>query len=443
MQEELWELLGTGADMDEADEDGVTPLMLAAAHGHTALVAELVAHGANTAARDHHGQFALYAGARRGHLPVVQLLVAHAPHVPVDCALDRGRTPLYGAAVGGHVAVCQWLLACGGARVDAATAQGRTPLLAACLRGHLAVLQLLLAHGADVRHRDHERATALHYAVTGAHVPLLECLWPHFFPPTPPGTWPAAERLLGASLLTLAAARGVPAVVTWLLARGLDPAEPDARSTTPLVAALHYGHVAVAAALQARGGAPPGSAGRGRFVPLLAAIHGGHVAAVDWLAVQCAVCLHCPCLDALRPMDMAIQLHRPHVAAYLLLRGHYRPGLAPPTLWPWLPAPPEAFVGRRHLRELVRLSPLLRTVVLAAARHRRLPAELWVLVLGFLRVADTLVLPPAAALALATSSRLAGAPPAAEVPCDKPDCSRPPAFDDQVADEDDMDYLAL
>ena len=54
-------LLGVAADdVDEADGDGITPLMWAALNGHTEVVRELLGLNANVAARDTFGSTALW-----------------------------------------------------------------------------------------------------------------------------------------------------------------------------------------------------------------------------------------------------------------------------------------------------------------------------------------------------------------------------------------------
>ena len=68
----------------------------------------------------------------------------------VDRTDAYGSTPLYHAALNGHLGVCCLLLDWG-AKVDPTNVKKDTPLLAAARSGHLSVVQLLLARGADVK----------------------------------------------------------------------------------------------------------------------------------------------------------------------------------------------------------------------------------------------------------------------------------------------------
>ncbi len=52
---EVNRLLELEADVDYADEEGVTPLMKAAEQGHTSVLATLLQHGAVWNAQDKHG----------------------------------------------------------------------------------------------------------------------------------------------------------------------------------------------------------------------------------------------------------------------------------------------------------------------------------------------------------------------------------------------------
>ena len=52
----------------------------------------------------------------------------------------------------------------------------RTPLYYAAMGGHLEVIQLLLDHGADVNAQKEDRWTALHLGVLFGHVQVVEVL---------------------------------------------------------------------------------------------------------------------------------------------------------------------------------------------------------------------------------------------------------------------------
>ncbi|MDP6439812.1 MAG: ankyrin repeat domain-containing protein [Candidatus Brocadiia bacterium] len=79
-----------------------------------------------------------------------------------------GRTALHGAALMGHSAAAELLLAYG-AQVNARDALGKTPLHWAAQYGEQEVVGLLLTSGAEVHVRDTEGRTPLDMANGGEH----------------------------------------------------------------------------------------------------------------------------------------------------------------------------------------------------------------------------------------------------------------------------------
>jgi len=67
-------LMMIGANVEERDLDGKTPLMVAASRGDIKMLEVLLQHGASALARDQHGDTALLLAAREGQVEAVEML---------------------------------------------------------------------------------------------------------------------------------------------------------------------------------------------------------------------------------------------------------------------------------------------------------------------------------------------------------------------------------
>ena len=75
------ELIAAGANVNQQDIDGWTPLHLAAYNGHQAVVQALIAAGADVNQQDNDGRTPLHRAACYGHQEVVQALIAAGANV--------------------------------------------------------------------------------------------------------------------------------------------------------------------------------------------------------------------------------------------------------------------------------------------------------------------------------------------------------------------------
>ena len=121
-------LLAEGASPDARDDAGLTPLMLAVIHDHTAIINALIVSGAS-----------------------------------VNMQNGQGLTPLMFAAINDRPMALGMLLD-RGANPNARTKAGWTALTYAAWRGYPDVVRVLLARGADTRVIDRAGWTALEYA---------------------------------------------------------------------------------------------------------------------------------------------------------------------------------------------------------------------------------------------------------------------------------------
>jgi ankyrin repeat protein len=138
-------LLGEGADVNARDEQGATPLMLAASAGDLEMVNALLAAGAAVNARTESGWTALSkavysAELKRGFADVAQALIAAG--ADIEAPIGYGVRPLMLAAGYGETAVVEVLLNAG-ADVLARNDGGYTALMMVKQKFYVDVINLL------------------------------------------------------------------------------------------------------------------------------------------------------------------------------------------------------------------------------------------------------------------------------------------------------------
>jgi len=174
-------LLGKqGVDVNQAMDGGTTPLLTASWHGHTAVVSMLLAKQGvkvNQTAKD--GITPLYGASRNGNTAVVERLLAKQG-VDVNQAAKNGATPLFAASWHGHTKVVALLLESKGGKkiVDSReTRYNKTPLMAACMNGSKTIVEILLANCAAVNLKDKTGETALGIACKKGKDELVRLLF--------------------------------------------------------------------------------------------------------------------------------------------------------------------------------------------------------------------------------------------------------------------------
>ncbi|MBI4815533.1 MAG: ankyrin repeat domain-containing protein [Deltaproteobacteria bacterium] len=147
-------LLDAGADVRALDEEGRSPLCLAADAGFLEIASVLIERGADPNQADVVIEHEPDASTRLEGLD--QLVSAVAAGL-VETAVSQyagsrdveGARPIHAAATGGHLAVLDLLLK-SGARAEVADGAGGTPLIYAAVAGQLDCMKRLLAAGADL-----------------------------------------------------------------------------------------------------------------------------------------------------------------------------------------------------------------------------------------------------------------------------------------------------
>jgi serine/threonine protein kinase len=173
-------LLAANPNLEAQDSRGRTALHRATAEGKLDVVRLLLDHKADIDQKTYDGATPLYYSVEFGKLPVLQFLIER--HAQVDLSDSSGNTPLMVAAEGNaylqnNAPMVEALLAAG-SRVDSVDARGRSALYRASGEGKEDAMRLLLDHQANANLRSNDQSTPLIAAVTyaklGAALLLLE-----------------------------------------------------------------------------------------------------------------------------------------------------------------------------------------------------------------------------------------------------------------------------
>ena len=254
---------------DVRDENGMTPLMFAAATGHTECAEMLLDAGADVNARDNVGMTPLLFAALEGRMDALKLLLAKGADMQastkggwtplllavghrhtgmaqfllhsganVNAANIEGATPLHVAATNNHCEMVE-LLIVHGASLETEDSYGWTPLMVAAAYGHASVVKLLLQAGASVDHRDENEWSAVHCAASAGSVGALRLLAER-------GADIAAMNQNRRTALSIASGLGYLDMVRYLVEeRRLPLNEGDYQGWTPLMHAAALGQESV------------------------------------------------------------------------------------------------------------------------------------------------------------------------------------------------------
>ena len=242
-------------DLEAVDENELTPLHLAAYHGHVETAQALLEADApiDTVCDAHGGMTALHWATGQGHIDVVRLLLTKGAALAMRDA--GGRTPIHYAASRGLSDVLKALLEHrppSRELLDATSALGVTALQMASEKGFTPAVELLLDAGAlaDSGPKDEHRISALHAAAAMGHEGVVHAL-------LKAGASCDARDARARTPLHLSAAMGnSEAVVRALVAAGASLEARDADGRTPRRLAERQGHGPTVAALKAAGAEP-------------------------------------------------------------------------------------------------------------------------------------------------------------------------------------------
>ncbi|KAL2812048.1 ankyrin repeat-containing domain protein [Aspergillus granulosus] len=224
----------TASLIDARDRKGKTALSIAAANDQPDAVQLLLDHSASPYEADKDGFTPLIRAAAAGHELVVRRLLGWRRELCLETD-DTGRTPLSHAAIHGHLTVLE-TLADVQTDVNLCTKHGHTALHLATAAHQTPTIRVLINLGANINARGHWGITPLHIAAYHGYLDslnvLIEC-----------GAGPRALDADRRDALYLAAGQGHTAVVEVLLRH--EEARVNAkdwRGWTPLFWAAGHGH---------------------------------------------------------------------------------------------------------------------------------------------------------------------------------------------------------
>uniref|UniRef100_A0A8C6KED5 Ankyrin repeat domain 28 n=1 Tax=Nothobranchius furzeri TaxID=105023 RepID=A0A8C6KED5_NOTFU len=218
----------------------VSPLHLAAYHGHHQAMEVLVQSLLDLDVRNQEGRTPLDLAAFKGHVECVDVLINQGASIFVkDSTLKR--TPIHAAATNGHSECLRLLIGNSDLQsaLDIQDGKGQTPLMLSVLSGHIECVYSLLNKGANVEAKDKLGRTALHRGAVTGHEECVEALLQH-------STNFLAQDCKGRTPIHLAAACGHIGVLGGLLhaAQSVEtlPILTDREGYTPLHWACYNGH---------------------------------------------------------------------------------------------------------------------------------------------------------------------------------------------------------
>uniref|UniRef100_A0AAZ3NP69 Serine/threonine-protein phosphatase 6 regulatory ankyrin repeat subunit A n=1 Tax=Oncorhynchus tshawytscha TaxID=74940 RepID=A0AAZ3NP69_ONCTS len=178
----LMETSGTDILNDSDVRAPISPLHLAAYHGHHHAMEVLVQSLLDLDVRDSQGRTPLDLAAFKGHVECVDVLINQGASILVkDFTLKR--TPIHAAVyhIGNRLPFGTWLLPVycvysllnKGASVEAKDKWGRTALHRGAVTGHEECVEALLQHSASFLVRDCKGRTPVHLAAASGHIGVL------------------------------------------------------------------------------------------------------------------------------------------------------------------------------------------------------------------------------------------------------------------------------
>ncbi|XP_041105107.1 transient receptor potential cation channel, subfamily N, member 1 isoform X2 [Polyodon spathula] len=293
---ELLKFSKVGVTSARNQSNDSSPLLLAAAGGHSEVVKVLLEAGASAAEENAEGMTAIHLSAKNGHINVLDALKGSMSFKITST--KTGLTALHVAASFGQVDFVREIL-----RRVPATMQSEPPQST--------------AEGQGIREQPSESGfTPLHLAAQSGHESLVRLLLNY------PGVQADAEtNLHGSTPLHLAAQNGHTAVVGLLLSKSTSQLHlKDRRGRTCLHLAAANGHLEMVRGLLGQG-AEINDTDKNGWTPLHFASKSGFLETVR-LLVESGASVKLECKEGRTPIQYAAEENHQGTVSFLLRRNH-------------------------------------------------------------------------------------------------------------------------
>ncbi|MFN7114996.1 MAG: ankyrin repeat domain-containing protein [Alphaproteobacteria bacterium] len=231
-------LLRIGANINQTDKQGQTPLFEAAAHGHQNMLELLTARGGKIDHRDQQGR-SLADWAIENGADAIFLDILASYGAPFEPAQKTRRTPLHRAAEQGRADLIETLVL-QGLDINGRDNDGKTPLHLATAHGQLEAMHKLISLGANPVQRDNDIVTPLHIAAEKGNLPAVDFLLS--LPEVRSSINQHAAYHSGFTPVMLAASKNHTDIIERLAAHGADLNKTDNQNRHSLFIAVEGGH---------------------------------------------------------------------------------------------------------------------------------------------------------------------------------------------------------
>ncbi|XP_067685531.1 serine/threonine-protein phosphatase 6 regulatory ankyrin repeat subunit A-like [Haliotis asinina] len=272
-------LLKTGANISKEDDDGENILHKSCKGGNVDIVKDVITHRVlYVNSTDNNGITPLMLAAGYGNKVVFQLLIDRA--ADTSAKDDTDRTILHWACEGGNVKIVKDLLTQCTVDINSNDRKGMTPLLFAAYHGKSDVLGLLIKKGANALAVDHRKRNILHLSCTGGHVDAVWYVLNHTSVDINGKDHTETTPVL------LAAYHGEIKVFDILVENGADLTAVDKYGDNILHCACHGGSVEITNRILMQNIVDINSKGDGGMTPVLMAASEGEKEVFDFLVTQ-------------------------------------------------------------------------------------------------------------------------------------------------------------